>query len=252
MRETFYESKRDNTGGIIHLLLYNVECDMHFHIATEILFVRKGKVRYSCSSETDILQAGEAVFLPSFFSHKFQAVGESETETLMIPHRFLNNFQKYYQNVSFPKLNDRETNKEIYPLFQEIETRIKENANEFLLAALVDHILALIATNYPAVPYSKMDTLMVDIVKYINDNLANISSITDVSGHFGYNPSYFSRLFKKLFEIPFSTYINRLRCDFIEERRGTASVSDLLYQAGYGTSSTYYRNKTKTNRPPQQ
>ena len=41
MKKTFYESERDNKNKVIHILLYNTECKMHFHNATEILFVKK-------------------------------------------------------------------------------------------------------------------------------------------------------------------------------------------------------------------
>ena len=114
---------------------------------------------------------------------------------------------------------------------------------------IIDHILAIIATNYTPIPYDKEHLLMVDIAKYMNDNFSKIDSITDVSEHFGYNVSYFSRLFKKLFECSFNHYLNRLRCDFIENNRGTAPITELIYQAGYESPCTYYRNKQKSPPP---
>lgn len=249
MKNTFYESERDNKNKVTHILLYNTECEMHFHNATEILFVNKGRVHYSCLSDSDILNPGEAVFLPSFFSHRFHSEEETETETLMIPYKFLHNFRKYYLNVSFPKLDNVEVNKEIHALFQKVLESTTERKNEYLTSALIDHILAIIATNYTPIPYDKEHLLMVDIAKYMNDNFSKIDSITDVSEHFGYNVSYFSRLFKKLFECSFNHYLNRLRCDFIENNRGTAPITELIYQAGYESTCTYYRNKQKSPPP---
>ena len=118
-----------------------------------------------------------------------------------------------------------------------------------MTSALIDHILAIIATNYTPIPYDKEHLLMVDIAKYMNDNFSKINSIADISNHFGYNVSYFSRLFKKLFECSFSQYLNRLRCDFVENNRGTAPITDLIYQAGYESPCTYYRNKQKSPPP---
>ena len=238
MKNTFYESERDNKNKVTHILLYNTECEMHFHNATEILFVNKGRVHYSCLSDSDILNPGEAVFLPAFFSHRFHSEEETETETLMIPYKFLHNFRKYYLNVSFPKLDNVEINKEIHALFQKVLESTTERKNEYLTSALIDHILAIIATNYTPIPYDKEHLLMVDIAKYMNDNFSKIDSITDVSEHFGYNVSYFSRLFKKLFECSFNHYLNRLRCDFIENNRGTAPITELIYQAGYDSPCT--------------
>lgn len=247
MKKTFYESERDNKNKVIHILLYNTECKMHFHNATEILFVKKGRVHYSCLSDNDILHPGEAVFLPAFFSHRFHSEEETETETLMIPYKYLHNFRKYYENVSFPKLDNVEANKEIYALFQKVLQSTTNGGNEFLTSALIDHILAVITSNYPPIPYNKEHLLMVDIAKYINDNFSKIHSITDVSSHFGYNVSYFSRLFKKLFECPFNKYLNRMRCDFIENNRGTAPITELIYRAGFESTCTYYRNKQKSD-----
>lgn len=247
MKKTFYESERDNKNKVAHILLYNTRADMHFHNATEILFVVKGEVQYSCRSETNILKAGEAVFIPSFFSHKFYSDGESTTETLMIPYKYLHNFRKFYNNCSFPMLNNIEANKEIYELFQKVLENISTNNNEFLTTALIDHILAIIVQNYRPIPYDKENQTMVDIAKYINDHLGEITSITDVSTHFHYNNSYFSRLFKKLFDCSFSQYLNRMRCDYIESNRGTQSITELIYNAGYTSTCTYYRQKNKSN-----
>lgn len=249
MKDTFYESERDSKNKVTHILLYNTECDMHFHNATEILFVKKGHVHYSCLSNNDILQPGEAIFLPAFFSHRFYSEEETETETLMIPYKYLHNFRKFFSNVSFPKLDDIEVNKEIYYLFQKVLNCTTHGNNEYLTTALIDHILAIIATNYRPIPYNKECLLMVDIAKFMNDNFSKIKAITDVSNHFGYNVSYFSRLFKKLFECSFSQYLNRLRCDFVENNRGTAPITDLIYQAGYESPCTYYRNKQKSPPP---
>lgn len=249
MKNTFYESERDNKNKVTHILLYNTECEMHFHNATEILFVKKGRVNYSCLSDNDILNPGEAVFLPAFFSHRFYSKEKTETETLMIPYKFLHNFRKHYFNVSFPKLDNVEVNKEIYQLFQKVLKNTTDIQNEYMTSALIDHILAIIATNYTPIPYDKEHLLMVDIAKYMNDNFSKINSIADISEHFGYNVSYFSRLFKKLFECSFSRYLNRLRCDFIENNRGTAPITDLIYQAGYESPCTYYRNKQKSPPP---
>lgn len=249
MKNMFYESERDNKNKVTHILLYNTHVDMHFHNATEILFVVKGQVHFSCLSDTQIIKAGEAVFIPAFFSHKFHSEEETETETLMIPYKYLHNFRKYYNNNSFPKLDNVEANKEIYILFQKVLKNTTTDNNEFITSALIDCILAVIVQNYSPIPYNKENVLMVDIAKYISDNLANINSISDVSKNFHYNDSYFSRLFKKLFDCPFNKYLNRLRCDYIENNRGSQPITQLIYQAGYTSPCTYYRNKQKSSFP---
>ena len=109
MKKTFYESERDNKNKVIHILLYNTECKMHFHNATEILFVKKGRVHYSCLSDNDILHPGEAVFLPAFFSHRFHSEEETETETLMIPYKYLHNFKPLPRGVVLPENIDSDT-----------------------------------------------------------------------------------------------------------------------------------------------
>lgn len=243
MQNTLYESERDIKNNVIHILLYNTECEMHFHNSTEILYVVKGNVHYSCATHNDILKAGEAIFIPSFFSHKFYSEEQTETETLMLPYKFLHEFRKYHKNVSFPKLDNIEVNKKIKELFNDILISTTETKNEYLTMSLVNHLLAHIAAHYEPIPYNKENTAMVDIAMYIHDNLTTIESLESVANHFGYNPSYFSRLFKKLFENSFNTYINRLRCDYIESNKNSMPLTDLIYSAGYTSTSTYYRNK---------
>lgn len=243
--EFSYESERDVNNKLAHILLYNTEVKKHFHGCAEILFVVEGKLKVNSNNEEGYLEAGEAIFVPPFTTHEVESITETTTETLMIPYRLLHTFRKYYNKSYFGLLKKKDVNKQIYDLIQTIYANIK-STNEYLIVALVDHLLAIIANNYQSIPYNKENSIMIDIAVYLNQNFSSINSITEVAEHFGYNTSYFSRLFKKTFDVPFNQYLNQLRCDYIKNNmNGNVSISNLVYEAGYSTLSTYYRNKNK-------
>ncbi|MGI6768787.1 MAG: AraC family transcriptional regulator [Bacilli bacterium] len=245
MQETFYESERDLKEQVVHILLYNTECPLHFHNSLEILYVVEGSVHYLCSTNHIILNEGEAVFIPPFFSHRFYSEGPSITETVMIPDRYLHNFQRFYGDITLPILNDIEVNRKITEIFHEIRDNGGEANNPFLIHGLVDYLLGYLITNYPQFPYDKENKLMVDIAIYINENFQSKLTLESISSYFGYNPNYFSRLFKKLFNCNFNEYINNIRCQFIDNNRGKSSLTELIYRAGYSSPSSYYRRKRK-------
>lgn len=240
-----YESERDVNNKLVHILLYDTQVKKHFHGCAEILFVIEGKLKVNANNEVGYLEAGEAIFIPPFTTHEVESITESKTETLMIPYRLLHTFRKYYNKSYFGLLKKKDVNKQVYELIRTIYSNIK-STNEYLILALVDLLLAVIANNYQSIPYNKENSIMIDIAVYLNQNFMNISSISEVAEHFGYNTSYFSRLFKKVFEVPFNQYLNHLRCEYIENNlAGNSSISNLIYEAGYSTLSTYYRNKNK-------
>ena len=186
-----YESERDVNNKLAHILLYDTHVEKHFHGCAEILFVVEGKLKVNANNEEGFLEEGEAIFIPPFTTHEVESINRTKTETLMIPYRLLHTFRKYYNKSYFGLLKKKEVNVQIYELIQTIYANIK-STNEFLILALVDHLLAIIANNYQSIPYNKENSIMIDIAVYLNQNFMNVSSISEVAEHFGYNTSYFS------------------------------------------------------------
>lgn len=82
-----------------------------------------------------------------------------------------------------------------------------------------------------------------DILKYIDDNCYEISSIKQLAEKCFYNPAYFSRMFKKCYSIDLKTYINEKRIDKAVELLKTTdmSVENICYKVGFFDKKQFYK-----------
>lgn len=238
--QSVYEPQRDIEQKVTHILLRGTHCDSHFHSSVEVLLVKKGRVHYVSNTHSKTLQTGECVFIPPFFSHKFYSTGPSETETVIIPSRYLKDFSALYSGKYFLDLTNVRANGEIARIFRRIE-RAGRTGNELLIKGLVNCLLGTLAAFYEPVPYEKDDYFMIRIAEYIEQNFKNRLDLTTISEFFGYNKYYFSKLFHRLFGCSLSSYINTVRDNYIFENRAGRSMTELIYEAGYANTSTFYR-----------
>ncbi len=99
---------------------------------------------------------------------------------------------------------------------------------------------------------SSLPEKVLELQKYIDDNYSQISSVSEVAGHFFYSREYVSRLFKKHFDTTISDYITKRRVAesqllIMQEH----SMIDVSYRVGFGSLSTFIRAfRSVTNMTP--
>ena len=74
-------------------------------------------------------------------------------------------------------------------------------------------------------PKSKNVSVIADILNYIDKHLGEPLHLSEIAGAFGYNPSYFSRMFNRCVGVSLNQYINFARLDryMLLEKHGTVS-----------------------------
>ena len=248
---SIYEAQRDLEQKPVHILLYNTEVTMHFHESIEILYVVKGEVEYRSNIHHHILHEGQAVFIPPYFSHYFTSLTPSETETLIIPSKYLVKFLKDYPNTYFSKLDNQKYNQDLYLFFKMFRSYQELGiSNELLYSGFANHLLGFIATKYPSYSYKKLNTLMVKISIYLNENFQKDITLKMVANHFGYNISYFSRLFKNNFRCTFPFYLNNIRYNYVLSHPNTLMPIEIkIFEAGFNSISSFYRHKKLLETP---
>lgn len=82
-----------------------------------------------------------------------------------------------------------------------------------------------------------------ELARYIDDNPSADLSLDALAGKCFYNPSYFSRAFKKQFQMPLSEYLNRRRVERAMELSHSGSFSDeeIAQAVGFSYKSSFYR-----------
>lgn len=82
-----------------------------------------------------------------------------------------------------------------------------------------------------------------DAVRYVQDRYAEELSLADLASRFGFNPSYFSRLFALKTGTPLFEYVNRLRIQksCLLLKRSRMSILEIAFSVGYNNLSHFNR-----------
>lgn len=246
-----YEAERDVKHNIncVYRSLDNVH--PHFHQSIEITCMLEGELNFKIGSREYPLSDGQITFTPAYFPHSSShSERKNRAVVLIVPKKYCEAFYSFYGNADFFYLDDVKKNKEIVRHIQALADGI-ETMDDFTRQAYVNMIFALIASNYsPAESSDKHIDFAVEIIRYLEENCTRQLTLESVSAHFGYSKYYFSRLFNKTFSCTLPSYLNALRVRCLESHQTQTdeldkSKSDLIYEAGFNTLSSYYRAKKK-------
>lgn len=82
-----------------------------------------------------------------------------------------------------------------------------------------------------------------ELCRYIEQNPSADLSLPTLAGKCFYNPSYFSRAFKKRFGMPLSEYLNRRRVEHAMRlaSEGTMGDEEIALTVGFSYKSSFYR-----------
>jgi AraC-like DNA-binding protein len=86
-----------------------------------------------------------------------------------------------------------------------------------------------------------------DILSYIDTHINEQITLESLAREFGYNKSYFSRLFNDHLGISLNNYVNFVRLNRFEQlmaKNSDKSVTELIYEAGFSSTTTFYRAKS--------
>ena len=137
-----------------------------------------------------------------------------------------------------------ELSKELTTALGRLDTELSRSPRNDLLAyvyamgvmGLISEISEGVTTSAEALPPK-----MLEIKAYIENNYAELSSVTAVSEHFFYSREYVSRMFKRYYNVSVSDYIARLRVvKAIELMKSGASVTETCFAVGFGSASAFY------------
>ena len=245
MSTLFYEKERDLPGLYIEEAT-NTHCLQHFHNSLEMLYMLEGTFHITIDGKTYYPKKHELIYIPPLSSHIISDA-DSVSITLTIPQELLSMYMQIINKKTFSViLNDTEYNERfILPLFRKL---IKEHTepNPLAVYSTVYSLLAEIYNRYPLVEnIREKDALLVfEIINYLNQNFKQEITLEMLAKKFHYSKFYFSKLFDKYFNCTLKYYLNTLRVNYVAENlnSGNMPLADLIYEAGFNSSSTFYRH----------
>lgn len=141
-------------------------------------------------------------------------------------------------------------------LFQQLFLTVEQNSPALLFetSATISRFFAeltcrqLICTNLPA---NKCFTLSRDVSQYLAEHYSENLTSKDISEKLGYTQSYFCRLFKQNFGVPFSTYLNMYRILIAKSElcSSNRSIADIAAKCGFCDVAYFtkcFKNCTET------
>lgn len=230
----------------------------HWHESLELLFCLSGEVEVIFTGQTHRVKAKEFIVINSNHVHSTRSPVLSECLVIQFPLAYLQRVTEdhYLKQFLFKTTPDQQT-KELLAclmyIYQNFST--KDLVNHLEVKAKIYELLALLcksntfsSTNIYEIKSIKYLEKMEKVNQYIQEQYTQHLLIEDVAEKFNYNPSYFSRFYKKFMGITFTEYLNSVRLDaaYKEMRDTDKTILEIALDNGFATNKTFYnvfRNK---------
>ena len=237
--------------------------EIHNHDFVEIVYIIEGTGRQCVDDEEFEVKAGDLLFINYGCTHAFHIEEKLVAYNLMIRvDYFTKNMIKddnlFYMLAltSFEKIQhelnaksplvcfDYSERDDIFNLFKNIEFELsqKELGKSLILDSYINIILCKVFRKIFVKDGDKDLLIPQDILDYINEHFNEKISLSDLSQRCFYNPAYFSRLFKKAFNMSFTDYIMDLRlkhcCELLKNSDYT--IDRIIAECGFSDRNTFY------------
>lgn len=252
---------------IIRRQVHSAGAKPHTHDFIELSYVKKGHCVHIIDGHEYLASRGDMVFVNYNSIHAIPAGSGAEYINIMIKPEFidfslkgsenafsilaLNDFKEFsdivqrgHQVINFSGREREKTDE----LLQRIDDELRENTqgSEFIIRNCINILLATVFRKME-LPMKSNDTDIRTLPDYVKKNCASSLSIEKLAVKYGYNPAYFSRLFKSLTGKTFTEYITVCRveyaCRLLTERN--MSVEDVMCESGFSNRTKFFRDFSK-------
>ena len=232
--------------------------DLHYHDYYELVIFERGNIRYVCESRVYYPTLGDIVLIPPGKFH-MSAINDEHTQYkrhvfYFYPSAFdqagfscLFAFLKEQPSHVLFSLLSHTDKQELMGLLHELERTLSDENDPQNQALAFSYVLQifyrlnkkLLRSEHTA---ASLPENIRRLRQYIDENYAQISSVSQIARHFFYSREYVSRLFKKHFDITVSDYILKRRVAESQIRIAQgAPIIDAAYGVGFGSLSAFIR-----------
>ena len=209
----------------------------HWHSSLELVCVLKGALRFNLDGQIYHLKENQFVLVPSGGIHDVTNQ-PNQAFVLQIPLQVVSPYFDHPERVQFlngqTQLPEYQTIIRLVTMLgQASENHLESSSFDFGIALL--QILRLMFTTFKAPLTNRhANEQMKEILIYVNDHPHEAISVNQLATHFGYNPSYLSRMFKEQMGLSLTNYgyetkLSRLYDDLIHRDE---SITALMEQNG--------------------
>jgi AraC-like DNA-binding protein len=249
MSDAYYEALKDTRGQLFAEIQKEYFSRYHFHRAFELAYVFEGEAQYQVEDKIFSLCTDQIVFVHCYYRHRSFDMLPHKKYVIAVPEKLSPDVYELFSACTLPHLlPDREFNRTLLPYFKALYACDKDTPS-IVISGYVNLIFGLLLSHYKGItvePKSKNVSVIADILNYIDKHLCEPLCLAEIAGVFGYNPSYFSRLFNRCVGVSLNRYINFARLDrymLLEKQGGEKSATERILEAGFPSIATFYRTK---------
>ncbi|PWM75287.1 MAG: hypothetical protein DBX59_02340 [Bacillota bacterium] len=219
----------------------------HFHRSIELHYILNGPYRFKVANCEYTAQTDSLVFIPSCFSHSAPKQPHCVSYVVIAPDHLCGDFNKIFHRKLLPfTMEEKEFNRGcIYPIFKQLA----ENAqpSDIVIKGYLNLIFGNLLAHYQLqdVQLNKHTDLVLSVIQYIETHFREPLTLESLSAVFGYNKTYFSRIFNQILGTNVKNYINFIRIQyFLQQYRQDTSqkITNLIFSCGFNSLPTFYRN----------
>lgn len=239
----FYFSHRFN--------IYNKKdvLSKHIHDYYEIIFIKKGKFEYHFEDSVINVSGGDLLITPPHVYHYFISNDESSCERyiLLVKDEEFKSLIKVDKPCKVNVVNNEQISS-CYKRFDyytsdSVGESVKENLNllvEMLIKELIVNLAEIKEFDNESLYFS--NPILSSIVRYINDNLINITFTSDLMDKFNISESYLNKLFQKNLKITPKRYLVLKKMSLAKKLIGeNIPLGDVAVQCGFASYTAFYR-----------
>lgn len=248
--------------------IFSDECEkeempVHEHDFIEIVYILDGNADQSVNEETYRVRRGDLLFINYGSTHSFAAREKFSYVNICFKPEVLGesvitpeNAFAVLQLTAFDEIRRAsdedgmvsfvgEEREEIEMILCSMLREYKEqkHAWQTVLKSYMNVLIALIVRKLMDEETVISDDMWHELSDYIDSNLESPLTLSALAGKCFYNPSYFSRAFKKRFNMTLTEYLNRKRIDNakILALGTTLSDDEIATHIGFAYKSSFYR-----------
>lgn len=236
----------DSVSNTYHTVRYsNYRRRLHFHRGYEFVHVLSGQVELTVDDHREVLDAGTFACVLSNQPHAIYSQGESLIWICCFSTDFLPDFHNKVKNCTGDSFIFR-CNPLLLRYFREQLFPYEDHEGNLLDLHKLKGSLHLLCNAFlSSVSLSERDNTrfaMMNIISdYIEKNYSQKLDMQDVATAFGYEYSYFSKLFRSIFSVPFPEFVNSYRCGAAVEllRKTDESLASVAKKSGFQSVRTF-------------
>ncbi len=220
------------------------QSNIHWHFYYEIELVLEGSCIHQLNGSEYELKKGSAFIitptdLHSIFSgENLKIINISFSEDILTDSRLL--MLSTLKGSKHTKLNDNALTK-LYDLALMIKSE-SDRTDGGCSKELCECFFTIFFRNFDDIPLTENDTLssMRKAILYLNTHFRESPTLKQVADQAGFNPNYFSEIFKKATRQNYSERLNQLKVNFAKTLlKNDFSVNDACYLSGFGSPTNF-------------